>query len=734
MLPTPFLELSVFSTGEAGLISVVLDPAFAVNHYIYLHYTIPNGPYHNRISRFTASGDVVLASSEKIVLDLDPLSYADQHNGGAMAFGADGKLYVCIGDSENPIAAQNLDTYLGKLLRINPDGSIPEGNPFLTGSEQKKRIWAYGLRNPYSLSVQPVTGRIMVNDVGEGSWEEINDVTTGGGNFGWPQAEGFSTNPTFQNPVFAYDHTNARCAITGGVFFNPSTTAYPASFQGIYFFQDFCTSMIRGLDLTQNPASPTVFGQNLPGQPIRLSVGLDGNLYFLSRGNSALYKIIYTTNSTPEIVSQPVALTVSEGKTARFMAIATGTAPLSFQWQKDTVDILGATAATYQIDSAAVADSGDYRVRILNPFGTVTSNQASLTVTIPNPITVTIDTPVNHTIYRAGDTITFSGSARSSILGVLPDSNFVWTVVFHHNTHYHDGPPIATKVSHGQFTIANQGETSANVHYELVLTVTDSTGRVNATSVDIDPHLAVVSTKTNRPGLELALNGPLFASPYSQSFVSGIKLTLSAPASQTLNGIAYSFKEWVNGPSPDGIIAVPDTNYTYQANYIMQPCLSSNGLTTSAIKDTLATLNWQLPGATDDTNFKLRWRPEGDTVWVIVDSLAITNESGSYTLSRLTSATSYEWQIQSLCSVADSSIFSSSAFFQTLGICTTVKSGEWTDPSVWSCNHIPTKTDFVRLRHDVVIPANYTANCLSIKYELPVLLTWSTGAQLLLGQ
>ena len=139
--------------------------------------------------------------------NLIPLSSATNHNGGAMHFGKDGKLYIGVGENANPAHAQNLDTYHGKLLRINKDGSVPEGNPFTTGSEQRKSVWAYGLRNPYTFSIHPETGRIFVNDVGQNAWEEINDATIGGRNFGWPTTEGtFNTvtYPNFTNPIYAY--------------------------------------------------------------------------------------------------------------------------------------------------------------------------------------------------------------------------------------------------------------------------------------------------------------------------------------------------------------------------------------------------------------------------------------------------------------------------------------------------------------------------------------------------
>lgn len=244
LLATPFVSLIVNATGERGLIGLAFDPDFTTNLFIYVYYTVPaagvNPPF-NRISRFTANGDVALAGSEQIILNLDALSSATNHNGGALAFGPDGKLYVAVGDNALGANAQNLNTYHGKLLRINKDGSAPSDNPFFTTgtTDQIKRVWAYGLRNPYTFSIQPGTGKLFVNDVGQNAVEEINDATAGGRNFGWPTAEGSSTNPNFTNPVFSYLHTGAAptgCAITGGTFFNPQFTTYPASYIGKIFF------------------------------------------------------------------------------------------------------------------------------------------------------------------------------------------------------------------------------------------------------------------------------------------------------------------------------------------------------------------------------------------------------------------------------------------------------------------------------------------------------------------
>ncbi|HEY7270852.1 MAG TPA: PQQ-dependent sugar dehydrogenase, partial [Dehalococcoidia bacterium] len=130
LLATPFVSLTVDSTNERGLLGVAFDPNFGANHYVYVYYTATTPAAHNRVSRFVADGDVAQAGSETVLLDLDNLSSATNHNGGAIHFGPDGKLYIGVGENANGANAQTLANLLGKMLRINADGSIPESNPF----------------------------------------------------------------------------------------------------------------------------------------------------------------------------------------------------------------------------------------------------------------------------------------------------------------------------------------------------------------------------------------------------------------------------------------------------------------------------------------------------------------------------------------------------------------------------------------------------------------------------
>lgn len=573
LLTTPFVSLTVNSTGERGLIGLAFDPDFSSNQYVYVYYTVPSAgavaPF-NRISRFTANGDVALAGSEQIILNLDPLSSATNHNGGAIAFGTDGKLYVAVGDNASGANAQNLNTYHGKLLRINKDGSAPSDNPFfVTGlSDQSKRIWAYGLRNPYTFSIQQGTGKIFVNDVGQSAVEEINDATPGGRNFGWPTAEGVSTNPNFTNPVYSYNHTGAApigCAITGGTFFNPQFTTYPASYIGKYFFQDYCSNWIYALDFSGTP-SATLFASNVGSSSVSLMAGPDGNLYYLSRGSQAVFKITSTNSSAPSIAQQPASATVPFDESVQLTVSATGTAPLVYQWQKNEVDIGGATQPTYTISQVELSDAGNYRVIITNIAGQVISNTAVLAV-IPNTKpTAQILTPIENTTYVAGTIMSFSGQGTDTEDGDLDATAMSWQINFHHDTHKHD-EPSRNEISSGNFEIPDEGETSANVWYRFILTVTDSKGSVGKDSIDIHPTKSFLNFVTDPPGLQITIDGQPKTTPISVESVEGIKREIGAVNPQSKDGDAYEFISWSHGGAQTQIITTPPDDITYASAF-----------------------------------------------------------------------------------------------------------------------------------------------------------------------
>jgi glucose/arabinose dehydrogenase len=287
VLTAPFLTLPVDPSGERGLLGIAFDPNFASNNFLYLYYTVPSSPARNRVSRFTANGDVVVPGSETVIWELNDLTGATNHNGGAIHFGPDGKLYIAVGENATGSNSQTFNNMLGKVLRINSNGTIPTDNPFFnTASGNNRSIWALGLRNPFTFAFQPGTGRMFINDVGQDDWEEINDGIAGS-NYGWPNTEGMTNNPAFRSPLFVYDH-NEGCAIAGGAFYNPTTVQFPPTFVGKYFFGDLCGGWIRVFNPATRTAADFASGISLP---VDLKVDADGSLYYLSRGAGAVFKV-----------------------------------------------------------------------------------------------------------------------------------------------------------------------------------------------------------------------------------------------------------------------------------------------------------------------------------------------------------------------------------------------------------------------------------------------------------
>jgi glucose/arabinose dehydrogenase len=341
LMGTPMVSLTVNSSGERGLLGVAADPQFGSNGWIYLYYTTPSPAVHNRLSRFTVSGDVVVGGSETILLELDNLSSATNHNGGAIHFGPDGKLYVAVGDNANGGNAQTLGNLLGKILRLNKDGSLPTDNPFYGSAAGKNRaIWALGLRNPFTFAFHPGSSLMYIIDVGQSTWEEI-DQGVAGANYGWPATEGATSNPAYRSPLYSYPHGSgnfAGCAITGGVFYNPTTVRFPSSYVGKYFFADYCNAWIN----TYDPATGTVanFASGI-SSAVNLAVGADGALYYLARGQAAVRRISYSV--VPVITQHPQSISVASGGSATFSVAASGSPAPTFRWQRNGVDISGAT-------------------------------------------------------------------------------------------------------------------------------------------------------------------------------------------------------------------------------------------------------------------------------------------------------------------------------------------------------------------------------------------------------
>ncbi|MFE7565470.1 PQQ-dependent sugar dehydrogenase [Streptomyces sp. NPDC057539] len=289
-LGRPVLDISDETTtdGERGLLGIAFDKKLA---HFYISYTDLEGT--STVDEFKVRyGKIQPNTRRTVITQTQPYS---NHNGGDIKFGPDGYLYIALGDGGSggdPHGnGQNLDTLLGKMLRIDPRGgvpyAIPSDNPFVNDPNAKDEIWAYGLRNPWRFSFDSGTGDLLIGDVGQSEWEEIDWASAdseGGENYGWASMEG---NHPFRGgtepanhvpPVFEYDRTGLGCSVTGGYVYRGD--AIP-DLKGQYLFSDYCDGTVRALHMENGKVTgESDLGVN-GGQVISFVQGGDGELYLL---------------------------------------------------------------------------------------------------------------------------------------------------------------------------------------------------------------------------------------------------------------------------------------------------------------------------------------------------------------------------------------------------------------------------------------------------------------------
>jgi glucose/arabinose dehydrogenase len=308
--PTVFLNITarVLSGGEQGLLGLAFHPQFSSNHRFFVYYTRPTdgsiviAEYH-----VSASDPNVADTTETIILTI-PHPTNTNHNGGMMAFGPDGFLYIGTGDggaaNDPPNNSQNINVLLGKILRIDidhPNGPVPysspSSNPFFGSTPGSDEIYALGLRNPWRYSFDRGTGQLYVGDVGQSAREEI-DIVTLGGNYGWRIMEGTICNPSFNGgvctppaghipPIFEYTHSAGRCSITGGYVYRGQIGTLPT---GAYIFADYCTGEIFLLEngsqtvLLDTSLNISSFGEDEAGEIYVVALG--GAVYRITNPNA----------------------------------------------------------------------------------------------------------------------------------------------------------------------------------------------------------------------------------------------------------------------------------------------------------------------------------------------------------------------------------------------------------------------------------------------------------------
>lgn len=305
LLEAAFLNITdrVAAGGEQGLLSVAFHPQYATNGFFFVYYTNRDGDI--QIDRFTAApagSDVADPASARTIL-IVPHPGHTNHNGGQLAFGEDGFLYIGTGDGggagDVPNNAQNRGVLLGKLLRIDVNSTtqpyaVPQSNPFVNTTGVRAEIWAYGLRNPWRFSFDRTGDMLYIADVGQNSREEVNAVPQGqaGLNYGWKIMEGSSCFLPMQScdragltlPAYDYARSDGNCSVTGGFVYRGSAIPQVA---GLYFFSDYCMGGLRSFRLTSGQATDVREWSVNTGSSIT-SFGQDrhGELYVLSQGGT----------------------------------------------------------------------------------------------------------------------------------------------------------------------------------------------------------------------------------------------------------------------------------------------------------------------------------------------------------------------------------------------------------------------------------------------------------------
>lgn len=586
---------------DHGLIGLAVDPDFTTNGWIYLGFTYEHnqanysGTKTARLIRVTMVGNSASIGSAETILgsqngdscdnlpagaDCIP-SDSPSHSIGTPEFGPDGMLYLTTGDGAHfnyvdprALRAQDLNTFSGKVIRVNKDGTAPPDNPYYTGSptDLLSKVYASGLRNPFRNNFNPATGRLYLGDVGWGTREEVS-VARPGSNFGWPcyegspQQSGYSSYAECQalyaagasahtRPLIEWGHVGGSSAAVGGAF----ASSYTGAQQNAYFYGDYGQGFIRYVQVDANDAlltTPQEFATNLES-PVSIQRGPDGQIYYAAIGTG---EIRYFNSST--VNQQPVAVmsaTPTNGLAPLDVSFsAAGTAdpdndPLTYAWDfGDGTTASGASAAkTYDTNGVYTAT-----LTVADGKGGVGTTSAVITVGNRAP-TVTIESPSGSLLYKVGDTIQLQASGSDlDDGGALPASALSWTIILHHGTHTH---PFATLNGATQsFVVPDHGD---DTRFEIVAHGVDSGGLTGSATVNINPQPVQLTLNSDPSGLLLSYDGVLVQTPHVATTVVGSTHTLNA----TPWG-GFVFESWSDGGAQQHNITIGADPLSFTAYY-----------------------------------------------------------------------------------------------------------------------------------------------------------------------
>ena len=575
--PVTITVLPTRSESEKGLTGIELDPDLTVdehgviNGYVYVAYT--GADNHDRLSRLTIVNNAVTEETE---IMYSPEEAGLIHHGGELAIGPDGMLYWGTGDNSLSTNAQDLTNIHGKIMRIDPETlEAPPDNPFVgvtldDGSTPVPEIYAYGFRNPFRFTFAP-DGQMLVGDVGNTAWEELN-VVVPGGNYGWPGAEGTCTNCGYVNPIYTYAHlpeqSNAG-SITSVLVYDATGEGFSDEYQGKVFIADYTLGWVKVLTFDDDYTtliSEQTFDSDA-GTAVKLLQGPDGNIYQLniypgelsriapSDGNRAPTAVI---TSSPTNGSSPLVVEFFGQDSTDPEGV-----PLTYHW--DFGD--GTTSTQANPTKTFTTPTGEpvhYDVTLTVSDG-VHTDQTTQRITVGSTAPVAkITSPVTNSKYDAGDVITFTGTGEDAE-DDPSELQYEWTVVFHHAEHVHpfeqgiDGPS-------GSVTIPRDPHNVPDSFYRITLTVTDSSGLSSTDSVDVHPNLVEMTFTSDEPGATYTIDGQPHTETYTETGVVGVERVIGAPAQD-----GYQFDGWSDGGAQTHTITTPAANSTYTAYFTAVP-------------------------------------------------------------------------------------------------------------------------------------------------------------------
>jgi glucose/arabinose dehydrogenase len=610
---TPALNLAsrICSDGERGLLGVAVDPNFAMNRFIYLYWSHnahgscgqdgADAPV-NRVARYVlGADDLVVAGSEKVLVDHIPSR--TNHNAGDLRFGVDQFLYISVGDGGCVLNdatrcgalntnSRRLDIPNGKILRVTRAGGIPSTNPYVGAAGARRctlpsgvqpgtgpctETFASGFRNPFRFAQRPGTNQFYVNDVGQGTWEEIDKLVKGR-DYGWNIREGHcvtgsitNCGPTpYENPIHDYSHDATGCqSITGGAFVPEGV--WPDPYGGSYLFGDYvCGKIFRLVPKSGGGYTQEAF---LPGvsSPVHLAFGPYGStqaLYYLDYNGGKVHRVAYTGANTAPVASflqRPDGLTVTLNGSGSYDPDS-GDSVSSWQW--DFGDGTSATTSTPKVSHTYPA------ARTYTATLTVTDTQGAVSAPFTkevfageHPPAISITAPATTARFAVGQQVTVSAEATDPEDGALPGSAITWTVKLQHGTHTH---PYAGPVTGSSITIKYPApeDLAATQNSYLVATAvaTDSRGLTTTVERKQLPRQVSLSFATDPTGGRVQVNGTNRATPTNLVSWAGYRLQLNAP-NQTINGVPYTFLSWSDGGAQTHTITTPSTATTYTANF-----------------------------------------------------------------------------------------------------------------------------------------------------------------------